>query len=192
MSGGRFRVAAALADDAPALIEPPVPGPGRPPAPEVPAARRTGLFVTTEDLAPERHDMGDAELVAIAAVDRIGGDPAAPKRAHAEAGLADALARAAEHTGIAPERIDGTQPLPALLAWAERQRLEQIVTPYAPVGPVADLLAAARPRLAAMGVALVRTLSPWDAAAWPHCARGFFHFRERIPALIEDAARRGA
>ncbi len=190
MSGGRFQVAAPLAAEAPPLIEPPLPGPGRPPAPAAPAARRSGLFITTEDLTPERHDPGDARLVAIAAVNRIGGDPAPRKRAHAEAGLADALARAAEHWGIAPERIDGGQPLAALLAWAERRQLEQIVTPHAPVGPVADLLSAATPRLAAMGVRLVRLLSPWDAAAWPYCARGFFHFRQHIPALLEAAARR--
>ena len=192
MAGGRFRVDAPLAGHAAPLAEPALPGPGRPPAPVMPAPVRSGLFITTEDLAPERHDMGDARLVAIAAVDRIGGDPAAPKRAHAEAGLADALERAAARWAIAPDRLDGAAPLPALLAWAERQRLAQIITPYAPVGPVADLLAAARPRLAAMGVALVQLLAPWDAEAWPHAARGFFHFRERIPALIESATRRGA
>lgn len=190
MSGGRFRADAALARDAPALGEPPVPGPGRPPAGDAPAALRSGLFVTTEDLTPERHDLGDAEIVAVAAVDRIGGDPAAPKRAHAEAGLADALDRAAVHWGVPPDRLDGAAPLAALVDWAGRHDLEQLVTPFAPVGPVADLLAAAEPRLAAAGVRLARTLSPWDAQAWPHAGRGFFQFRERIPALLKAAARR--
>lgn len=192
MAGGRFAVRAALADHAEALTEPPVPGPGRAPAGDAPVAGRSGLFVTTEDLSPEAHDLADADIVAIAAVDRIGGDPAGAKRAHAEAGLADAVARAAAHWGVAPDRLDGAAPLAALIDWAQRHRLEQVVTPYAPVGPVADLLAAAAPRLAAAGVRVARTLSPWDAQAWPHAARGFFHFRQAIPALLEAAVRRGA
>lgn len=189
-AGGRFRVEAALAGDAPALSEPPVPGPGRPPQGERPGALRSGLFVTTEDLAPEQHDLGEADIVAIAAVERIGGDPAAPKRAHAEAGLADALTRAADHWGIAPDRLDGLAPLRALIAWAERHRLEQVVTPHAPVGPVADLLAAVRPHLAAAGIRLVQPLRAWDAQAWPHATGGFFRFRQAIPELIEAARRR--
>jgi deoxyribodipyrimidine photo-lyase len=60
-----------------------------------------------------------------------------------------------------------------------------VVTPYAPVGPVADALAeiassSVRP------VALQQVRRPLDSAAWPHATRGFFALKERIPELVDE------
>ena len=69
--------------------------------------------------------------------------------------------------------------------WASSHEVTQIVTPYAPVGPVRD-------RLDQLGrelnddLPLTRVLRPWDARAWPHATRGFFPFRESIPALLRE------
>jgi deoxyribodipyrimidine photo-lyase len=62
----------------------------------------------------------------------------------------------------------------------------QLVTPYAPVGPVRDRLDRLAMELAAEGITLTRMLRSWDAHAWPHTSRGFFSFRERIPALVRE------
>lgn len=186
MSGGRHAVDGPLAARVKALREPPPPPPGAVPAPPPPDPSRSGLFVTTEDLTCEQHDFGDAEIVAVAGVDRIGGEPSDLKRAHAETALADGVARAAEHWAVAPAQIDGTEPAAALVAWAEARGLDQIVTPYAPVGEVADLLSAAEPMLAACGVRLSRVLRPYDAQAWPHAARGYAHFRQHFdPSQVQ-------
>jgi len=40
--------------------------------------------------------------------------------------------------------------------------------------------------LAAEGISLSTVLRTWDSQAWPHAARGFFSFRERIPALVRE------
>jgi hypothetical protein len=61
-----------------------------------------------------------------------------------------------------------------------------IVTPYAPVGPVRDRLDALERELAHEGMTVTRLLRPWDALAWPHATRGFFPFREKIPALLRE------
>lgn len=188
MSGGRHAVAAPLSARADALGEAPVPAPGAVPAPPPPRALRSGLFVTTEDLAVEQLDFAPAQIVAVAAVDRIGGNPSAGKRAHAEASLADGFERAAAHWRVPGARIDGAEPVAALVAWARAHALEQVVTAYAAVGPVADMLAEADGALAREGIGMARVLRAWDRAAWPHAARGFFHFKARLPALLDIAA----
>jgi len=62
-----------------------------------------------------------------------------------------------------------------------------VLTAYAPVGPAAERLDAARAALGDAGVALVQVRRPWDAAAWPHATKGFFKLKKQIPALVEAA-----
>ena len=182
-SGGRFEVRAPLARHAE-----PLPADDVPPAGGIPAAEafdprlRSGLFVTTADLGVET--LALPPLVAVAATSRIGGDPASLKRAHAEAALADGLARAAALAGCAGERLDEQTPIDAVRDWAARHRLQQVVTAEAPVGAVADRLAALHTALAGDGVRLVRVRREWDAAAWPLATKGFFPFKAAIPRLV--------
>jgi deoxyribodipyrimidine photo-lyase len=35
-------------------------------------------------------------------------------------------------------------------------------------------------------VVLTTVQRRWDTLAWPHAARGFFPFRERIPGLLRE------
>lgn len=69
---------------------------------------------------------------------------------------------------------------------AESEGLDTVLVPYAPVGPVHERLGALRSALAAEGVTLVTVRRRWDGAAWPYASRGFFPFRERIPALVRE------
>lgn len=183
-SMGRFAVDAPLARTAQPLPADPIvhpaalPAPGRA-APDVPSA----LWLHSEDLSPETIAW-PAPIRAIVATDRIGGAPAALKRAFADAALDDGVTRAAAHfaapaTRLAEADLDVTIP-----AWAEGQGLTQILTPYAPVGPVADRLASVGAALARAGIRLVAIRREWDARAWPHATRGFFPFKSRIPALL--------
>jgi deoxyribodipyrimidine photo-lyase len=185
VSLGRFRVGAPLARAASPL-------PAEPPAPLVPLPRLAppdpalpaGLWITTEDLSPET--MANLPPVAaVAAADSIGGDPAGLKRAYAEAGLEDACRRAAAHFAAPVARLPEAHLVDALVDWAERHRLRQVVTPYAPVGPVADRVDRAAQALARAGVALLRVMRGWDRAVWPHATRGFFAFR---PCIAEQLA----
>ena len=60
--------------------------------------------------------------------------------------------------------------------------MHQIVTAYAPVGPVAEVLAdlAAHPE----APAVIRLRRPYDDAAWPLATKGFFPFKKHIPTLL--------
>ena len=59
-----------------------------------------------------------------------------------------------------------------------------IITPYAPVGPVADALR--QVEIQRPDIPVIRMLRPYDGAAWPHATRGFFKFRDRIPDLLNE------
>lgn len=182
-SGGRFAVASPLAREAPPLAPDLVPPPAGLRAADIAdPALRTGLFVTTADLSPERLRL--PPLVAVAATSRIGGAPAALKRAHAETALADGLARAATAVGCAGDRIDETSAAAAMRDWAARHRLQQVVTAQAPIGPVADRIASMAAALAADGIRLVQVRRDWDTLAWPQATKGFFAFKTMIPRLI--------
>src|SRR6056297_1883419 len=72
----------------------------------------------------------------------------------------------------------------AIADWARAANLEQIVTPYAPVGPVAEALDKLDTALAPDGITVIRPLRPYDARAWPHATHGFFRFKDQIPQLL--------
>ncbi|MFN3370270.1 MAG: DNA photolyase FAD-binding protein, partial [Sphingomonadaceae bacterium] len=106
------------------------------------------------------------------------------KRAHAEAALADGVARAEAHWQAPATRLPEADMAPAMIDWARAAGLAQVVTPFAPVGPVADRVAELTPQLARAGIRLVPVRRRWDEMAFPHATRGFFQFRAAIPALV--------
>lgn len=73
----------------------------------------------------------------------------------------------------------------SIAAWAENTGLDQVVSPYATVGPAKDLLDDLQDLLASAGVDLVRVVNPYDSRAWPHATHGFFRFKEHIPKLLD-------
>ncbi|MCJ1683282.1 FAD-binding domain-containing protein [Rathayibacter sp. VKM Ac-2928] len=111
---------------------------------------------------------------------------------------AAAIADAAERTpdkGGRPARVLADALPATVLDWAASERLDTVVVPYAPVGPVQERLDALRSALAQEGIALVTVRRRWDGTAWPSASRGFFAFKKRIPTLVrgldepEDAVR---
>ena len=99
--------------------------------------------------------------------------------------LADGLSRAGDHFAAEASVLD-TFDASDVLPWLRLHNVTALVTPYAPVGPVRDRLDRLSVELAAEGITLSRVLRTWDSQAWPHAARGFFSFRERIPALVRE------
>jgi deoxyribodipyrimidine photo-lyase len=65
---------------------------------------------------------------------------------------------------------------------AHAARVREIMTLYAPIGPVASALSAITPQLAAAGLSVRQIRRPWDEQFWPSASKGFFPFKERIPA----------
>ncbi len=188
---GRFNPAGQLATSAPPLSEddehPLVPLP-QPYAAAQP--RRAGLLVTEEDCAPEMLDLPVAPTAAIGLTAPRARSPMRVSGAvcgFAEGAVADALARASVHFGVEAQQFDTADWCAGLVNWAQAHDLDAIMTAYAPVGPAAEQLAAARAKLAEHGIPLIQVLRSWDSAAWPHATKGFFKLKQQIPALIESA-----
>ncbi|WP_313536682.1 FAD-binding domain-containing protein [Sphingomonas sp.] len=97
------------------------------------------------------------------------------------AAVADGLQRASTHWGAPASWVDDVGT--AVVA-AGSGGLEQIVTGYAPVGPVAESLA---PYRDGARIRIAEHCRAWDEHAWPHCRKGYFAFAHHIPALLQGA-----
>ncbi len=187
-TGGRF-APRGLAVDPPCLTEDAEHAPRRLASPGLlDPEQRSVLLLTEEDLHPESlQGLADAMPVAVAA-------PAAGQARSAEGlePLPAAFTARALHDGLERAAAWLDRPatvLPALdaaslQAWAAAHGATQIVTPWTPVGPVADALEVALPRLRTAGIRLVPLRRDYDSTAWPHATRSFFQLRERIPLLL--------
>ena len=187
---GRFNPAGQLAGSAPPLAEdedhPLVPLR----APDAATPRCAGLLITEEDCTPETLDLPEppAKIVGMTATEaRSPLQVAGSVVNFTQGAVADGLAMAHEIEGVTATQASGADWSEMLLDWARADGLDAIMTAYAPVGPVAERLAAAREPLAAAGVTLIELRREWDVAAWPHATKGFFKVKKQIPALISAA-----
>ncbi len=189
---GRFPPVRGLAPRAVPLDGPPHPEALAPPDP-LPWDRSlpSGLLVTEEDMVPETLFGTAASFVGCATLSATRGRSPLPVServlSFVGGGLADVRARsrgpwADQECAVGPG-VDGPK-LDDLVVWARALGLRQVVTPYAPVGPTAEVLAVLSGKLAAEGIGLVQVLRGWDRHAWPHANRGFFPFRSKIPAIL--------
>jgi deoxyribodipyrimidine photo-lyase len=188
-TNGRFRPKG-LAPEAIPLDEPPLPGaqalrPAQDAAPSGPAI----LLLTEEDLHPESLALQDAEIRGVIAChavrDRSPLDIADPVMDFTEGALADGLQRAKRCFATEGEIAEHLTEH-SVGSVAKRLGAARVLTPYAPVGPVAERLAAIRPGLAARGIEIIEVRRPEDTAIWPRATKGFFALRERIPDLIAE------
>ncbi len=181
---GRF-APRGLAREARALHEPPFAAP-RPlqPLPRGVAGARTLLLLTPEDLAPASLVPADAPVAGVLSISGTDGWPwGEPARAFVDAATRDA----AERIGVAfgcPTTVADRLDVAALRAAADRVGAREVVTAFAPVGPVADSLAELAPALAAAGLPLVQVRRTWDEQFWPHATKGYFALRERIGEVL--------
>ena len=174
---GRHPKAEGLASRADAIEAPP-----DPPAREAPQAGldvpggRVGLLIHDDDLGADwlLEAFEPAASACLLAVDGRTPLKVSPKvRAFAEGAARDALTRAPSPSGP-------FESAAAVAEWATG--LDAVVAPYAPAGPVADML----DEVEAAGVRVVRAVRPFDARAWPHATHGFFRFRAAIPEMLES------
>jgi deoxyribodipyrimidine photo-lyase len=63
---------------------------------------------------------------------------------------------------------------------AKNVQAQEIVTPYAPVGTVADRLQSIATDARNSGLELIQIRRSWDSRFWPHAKKGFFPFKEQI------------
>jgi len=184
-----------LATSARALVEDPLPLPlGIAQMESAAVGGRVGLLLHEEDLdaaslLSEHPGLDPQGLVSVAgyadsdARSPVGASDAV--RVFTATALEDGVLRASSIVGLPGQVLRHAQPS-TVLEWAASERLDAVVVPYAPVGPVQERMLTLEAALASEGVALKSVRRRWDSLAWPHAARGFFPFREQIPGLLRQ------
>ncbi len=177
---GRFKPRAdSLAVRADALPSADHPTPSQLPFPTTPNAElRTGVLFHEDDvhadhLAPVPDGQTPSCSVSFAA-DRSPLEVSTPVLTFAETAVRTAAPVGATHAGNISDVID----------WARANDLRQIITAYAPVGPVANGLDKIEHALKDDGIAVIRKMRAFDRLCWPHATKGFFKFKENIPDFI--------
>lgn len=142
------------------------------------------LLVPTDDLNPETV-FGSAIIIGATVLQDptlLWGDKA---RTFADAAASDTAERVG-NIFKCPVKTSTTLTAAALLEQASAAGAEQIVTPYAPVGPAADHLTRLKSELAAQGMPVIQVRRAWDEQFWPYATKGFFPFKERIPKVLRE------
>ena len=207
-TSGRFAPHRQLAETAEALSEPPI---GdhfvlpvlREPNPEL----KTGLLITDEDLSVINltdETPGSANGFRTKVTPPAWASMAALRTTHllspgdvasSVCEFVDGLLDDAVYRSVGDELSRGVNRLhspthqalvAALVQWAESQQLQQVVTPCVPTGPTAEVVTAARPALHAKGIELVMLRRQWDDEIWPHCSKGFFALKKKIPSVLDE------
>ena len=180
-------------DIAPAA--PPLDGPVAPAPIPVPESGHwdrglpSGLLVTEEDLCPDflvdpqAGFKGAAAMTATNDRSPLGASPLVGD--FVDGAVDDTIERLAGRLGVPSIRCPDVD---AIVDWATREVLRQVVTAYVPVGPTATAVQNLSRVLAGHDIRLVQVVRKWDAAAWPHATRGFFPFREKIPAILRQVS----
>lgn len=183
-TGGRF-APKGLAEIAEPLTEAPVPAAA--PLPAAGSARGAPalLLVTSDDMHPDDALFREADICSVC----IAADPGLLWGDKARVFVAEAardMAALLGQTGRAPvTRIDALNAQ-AIMQAAREAGVNRVVTPHAPVGPVATRLVEINAVLRGEGLELVQVRRDWDETFWPHARKGFFPFRQQMGRLLED------
>ena len=151
----------------------------------VDAQKSSFLLVTPEDLHPESVFGAPAKINGAGILfepETLWGDNA---RSFVAEAVRDAAARV-DNCFNCPTKLLNNLDVASLIVQAREAGAEQVITAYAPVGPVANALARIAPLLASEGIPLVQVRRAWDERFWPHATKGFFPFKERIPKMLKE------
>lgn len=186
---GRFRPGESLTEIAEAVDGPPPPRPSTLPPEDSVAEGSFGLLLTDEDLDPASLGLDPGRVAAVAGVlassHRSPLPVGALTTAFASGAMDDALRRASATFAASTERFDRDNWHEQIIDWASCHSFRQVVTPYAPQGPMRERLDSLRESLGQEGVRLSMIRRPWDELFWPLATSGFFPFKEKIPACLD-------
>ncbi len=188
-TANRFRPTSQLS-----TVARPLPG-SNPPAPLKPpsggtwdCALPTGLLITEEDLHPDfalRDTPGLKGAVIIRTTERRSALEISPKVLEFVNGaLVDTRSRLRRDIQCASEIVECTDAIKYVVEWSRHNGLRQLITPYVPVGPTAEVVHTLTEKLSHHDIRLISILRYWDQASWPHATGGFFRFREKIPKIL--------
>lgn len=188
-TSGRYRPVG-LAETAEPIRQetPPKPKPLKAPA-QPPVAGPALLLLHGDDLRGDELIPPGTEIRAVAVAAAGHPDTPWPFGERARAFVNDLVADAVQR--LKREGQPAVARMQALSAEALRLQCQQagvrtVITPEAPVGPIAEGLRRVTDVLSTEGIGVIQLRRTWDHLAWPHATHGFFRFRRRIPELLHQ------
>lgn len=185
----RFNPAGQLAKSAPPITETRVfPLHDLPKADLPPRDKDYVLLITEEDATPESLGLKQrprAVLGVVATPQRSPLPVGVPANEFAAGAITDALRRVTQHFAVDGQLATTEDWNNVLTEWARQSGVKTILTAYAPVGPVAEMLATAKRHLKGEGIRLLQVRRPYDSVNWPYAQRGYFKLKAKIPEMLD-------
>jgi deoxyribodipyrimidine photo-lyase len=182
---GRFDPRGLLDETAhPLAPDGPIYSPGALLHPQEVRTSRVAVLLHDDDLHPESLDI-PADVVAVGALRPTTlMDAETPASRFTAGAIGDALARSALRFAkrAEPRLLSADE----IVTWANDHGVNEVVSPYAPVGLNRWSLDALEPKLVAHGIRLTRVRRSFDSQAWPFAKSGFFKFKSEIPKLLNQ------
>lgn len=179
---GRFEPEGQLSSVAEPLVEevehPFVPLAVVPPLPK----GKSLLLITPEDCSPQTF-MGDTSIDVLGVIGAASPGQCALARSFTKGAVQDAVARFSSPTRQCSSDPDWT---PAIIDAAKAAGTDLVITPWAPVGPVATQLELTKGALQQAGLHLHVAQRRYDGLTWPHATKGFFKLKKKIPQILSE------
>lgn len=159
-----------------------------PTADEDPPRVDDGLFLTTDDLAPETL-FSPGAFRAVAGGRPETGVPGAPPesprvRTFREEAVRSTLDRSRDQTGRSGVWLGSARP-ERIAEWAREAGVERVWVAHAPVGPTRSAVGPLRRGLSEAGMRLRLFARSWDRRLHPHAKAGFFRFKKETFPLLD-------
>jgi deoxyribodipyrimidine photo-lyase len=140
------------------------------------------VLLTEEDMCPFDALPAGIEIAGVATAGLV--QPCAPNvAAFRQAALENAAKEISRRYSVAATPIEDWSAH-KLATWAKDCGVTNIVTAETPAGFAVPKIKQLSQELAGYGVCLHMLRRDWDDLCWPHTRKGFFAFKEKIPAII--------
>lgn len=151
----------------------------------VPGGEPGLLLLHEDDLGWESLPLGQTDIRGVAVLTAAAHRSPLPVAERVEAFTAEA----AEGAAAAAATHYGAPVMPAssangIVSAAREAGATRLIVPYVPTGPQHDRFGAIRQAAGEAGMAIDLVQRAHDRAAWPHCTRGFFKLKKKIPSLM--------
>ena len=140
------------------------------------------LLITSEDCQPESFTTG-AQIGVLGLLSATEPKQSTQVRAFEKGAVQDAIFRSSQTLATVATTQDWGA---ALIEAAQKAGTNQIITPWAAIGPIATQLDATKAELEKAGIHLHQQQRTYDTLTWPHATKGFFKLKKKIPNILND------
>ena len=140
------------------------------------------LLITSEDCQPESFTTG-AQIGVLGLLSATDPKQSTQVRAFEKGAVQDAISRSSQTLATVATTQDWGA---ALIEAAQKAGTNQIITPWAAIGPIATQLDATKAELEKAGIHLHQQQRTYDTLTWPHATKGFFKLKKKIPNILND------